>query len=387
MRLGIYCDFPYRREGEVIFAEQPFALFMQGLAPHVEQLTLIGRLDPRPGRLPFRVADGVALAGLPHYERMSDPRRALPALVRSLGAFWRALDDLDMVWLLGPNPLSVAFALLAVARRRRVALGVRQDTVAYAVARHPGRRMLQAGAVLLDRAYRILGRRLPVVAVGPDLARRYAGGGPVLPICVSLVPAAELERARPEREYEEGELRVLSVGRLDAEKNPVLLADVLARLLALDRRWRLVVCGEGDQAEALAQRLDALGVADRAELRGYVPVDAGLADVYRESHALLHISWTEGFPQVLVEAFAADLPTVATRVGGVAELAGDAALLVPPGEAEAPAQAVARVGRDGELRERLVAAGRERAAAHTLEAECERLAAFLSAPVPELLPA
>ena len=110
-----------------------------------------------------------------------------------------------------------------------------------------------------------------------------------------------------------------------------------------------------------------------------MPIDGGLLDLYRESHALLHVSWTEGLPQILFEAFAAGLPVVATAVGGVTEAAGDAALLIPPGDPEAAAEALERVAADAELREQLVRAGLERARAVTLEAESERLARFIAA--------
>src|SRR5204863_7658467 len=135
-------------------------------------------------------------------------------------------------------------------------------------------------------------------------------------------------------------LQILTVGRIDAAKNPLLLADALARLSDGERRWRLVVCGVGPMEEPLARRLEELGVSDRAELRGYVPVDAGLLELYRESHAFLHVSWTEGVPQILFECFASRLPMVATEVGGVPEAVGPAALLVPPGDAGAAAEAL-----------------------------------------------
>ena len=91
------------------------------------------------------------------------------------------------------------------------------------------------------------------------------------------------------------------------------------------------------------------------------------------------MSWTEGVPQVLFEAFAAGLPVVATSVGGVTVAAGDAALLVPPGQADPPARELARIGSDPELRRRLVEAGAARVREHTTEAETRRVAEFLSA--------
>ena len=110
-----------------------------------------------------------------------------------------------------------------------------------------------------------------------------------------------------------------------------------------------------------------------------MPIDGGLLELYRTSHAFLHVSWTEGFPQVLVEAFASGLPVVATAVGGVPAAADGAALLVEPDDAPAAAEALERIAADGELRRQLIAAGLERARGGTLEAASARLAEFLSA--------
>jgi glycosyltransferase involved in cell wall biosynthesis len=379
VRLAVYTDYVYRREGDAVYAERAFALFLAGLAPHVERLVIVGRLDPRSGASHYRLPDGVEFVPLPHYRSLVDARRSIPAMARSLGRFWRVLREVDTAWLLGPYALSVLFAVMAAMRRRRVALGVRQDTLEYVRSRHPGRRWVHAAARLLDAIYRTLARRFPVVVVGPELARHYAAAPRVLPVTVSLVPEAQI--ATPEevadRSYD-GELVALSVGRLEREKNPLLLADILARLREQDPRWRLVVAGEGPLEGELRERLSELGVDNAADVRGYVPIDGGLPELYRSSHAFLHVSWTEGLPQVLFEAFAAGLPVVATEVGGVPAAAAGAALLVPPGDPDRPAGALARLGRDPELRARLVAAGLERAREHTLEAEVRRVAEFLA---------
>jgi glycosyltransferase involved in cell wall biosynthesis len=108
-------------------------------------------------------------------------------------------------------------------------------------------------------------------------------------------------------------------------------------------------------------------------------VDAGLHDLYRSADYFLHVSWTEGLPQVIFEAFAARLPVVATAVGGVPDAAGEAALLVPPGSAEAAVQALARLAGDAALRSRLVEAGVEQVRRHTTAAEVRRVAEFFGA--------
>jgi len=380
VKLAVYTDYVYRQAEGTVYAERAFALFLAALAPHVERLRLIGRLAPDGGLARYALPPGVELAGLPHYATLADPVAALGSLGRSFRRLWHALDDTDVVWVLGPYPHAIVLVAVALCRRRSVVLGVRQDWPRYVRRRRPGRRWMHWSADALEWIWRGLAHRLPVVAVGPELSAHYAHAPAVLELVVSLVPAAELERPGATRDYT-GDLSILSVGRLDEEKNPLLLADVLALLSQDKPRWRLRVCGEGDLAGALSSRLAELGVGERAELLGYVPLGEELFELYRSSHALLHVSWTEGFPQVLVEAFSAGLPVVATDVGGVRAGVDGAALLIAPGDPGAAAESLRRVAADEELRARLTGAGRRRAAELTLEAQIGRLVEFLlSAP-------
>jgi glycosyltransferase involved in cell wall biosynthesis len=378
VHVAVYSDLEYGRRGDTLVAQESFALFVARLREHVGRLVLVGRVNPRAGAaLPHRLPAGVELLELPYYTALTEPIGVLRGISGSLVRFWRLLGDIDVVWLLGPHPLALAFALIGHARRRRVVIGVRQDMRRYVRHRHPRRRALHLVAELLELAWRALARVDATVVVGQDLAHRYRRSAVLVPIAVSLIDESDvvdLDEALA-RSYD-GELRVLSVGRLDAEKNPLLLADVLARLLADDARWVMVVCGDGSERQALAARLSSLRVAEHADLRGALPFPE-LRGMYARSHVLLHASWTEGVPQVLFEAFAAGVPVVATDVGGVAAAVRRAALLVPPGDGGAAAAAVARLAGDAALRRRLVAAGLELARGQTASAECERVAAVL----------
>ena len=195
MRLAVYTDYVYRRAGGAVYAERAFALFLAGLADHVERLVIVGRLDPRSGESHYRLPDSVEFVPLPHYGSLVDARRSVPAMVRSLGRFWRVLRDVDTAWLLGPYALSILFAGMTAVRGRRVTLGVRQDLPRYVRSRHPGRRWVYVAALALEGAYRALARRWPVVVVGPDLARRYGRARRVLPITVSLVAREQIASA------------------------------------------------------------------------------------------------------------------------------------------------------------------------------------------------
>jgi glycosyltransferase involved in cell wall biosynthesis len=375
VRVAAYTDYVYRRRDGAVYAQRAFALFLARLGQEVEALAIAGRLDPEPGESYYRLPDDIEFVPLPHYASLASPLRALPAMVRSLGRFWRLLGRVDAAWLLGPYPLSFVFVLMAALRRRPVFLGVRQDWPTYVRSRHPDSRPLHAVAWLMEAAWRALARVYPVVVVGPELARNYSRARAVLPVTVAMVDEEQIAPPRTQP----SSFTVLSVGRLETEKNPLLLADVLAGLRERDPRWRLVVAGEGPMRADLEARLETLGVAEHADLLGYVPVDAGLHDLYRSADYFLHVSWTEGLPQVIFEAFAARLPVVATAVGGVPDAAGEAALLVPAGSADAAVEALVRLASDEALRAQLVEAGVERVRRHTTAAEVRRIAEFFTA--------
>ncbi len=390
MRLGIYMDIVYRSDGRDLWTDQAVILFATKLTSQMSEIALIGRLDPTPGTAPYRVSGSqVRLVALPHYPSVASVVMLARAVRRSCAAFASELERLDAVWLFGPHPLSILFASIARRRRVPVFLGVRQDFVSYIRNRLPSRRWLWAMPVahVLERTYRMLARGMPTVTVGDDLAAKYRSSrAPVLATGFSLLRADEV--VPPEDALAkswDGELRLFNVGRLDPEKNPTLLPEVLARLRARDPRWRLAIAGEGPMKEAVRRRAEELKVLDAMELLGYVANGPQLWDEYRRSHAFLHVSLTEGLPQVLWEAQGAGLPVVATNVGGIgaALTDGTSALLIPPDSIEAAARAIERLSSDTALRRRLIAAGLENARRETLDVHVDRIARFMRASVGE----
>jgi glycosyltransferase involved in cell wall biosynthesis len=387
MRLGVYSDMRFRRSGDRISAGQPFIRFITSLPPRVDEVVVFGRLDAVEGSLAYPLPRrGVRFVPLPHYPRVTALGAVARSLPRTCSAFQAELGRLDAVLVFGPHPVALVFACLARRRGTPLVLGVRHDYPRYIRGRLPGRGWGWAvpAARAIELAFLRLAARSPVIALGDELARRYQRGAPVLSTGFALVRRADV--VSPEialaRDWH-GELRVLSVGRLDPEKNPLLLVDILARLREDSRRWRLVVAGEGHLRPAVAAAAARRGLSDSLELLGHVPNGPQLWDLYRNSHAFLHVSLTEGLPQVLVEAMAAGLPIVATRVGGVAAALGDGArgLLVPPRDAGAAAAALDRLAADPQLRAWLAISGTLRAEEETLEVQLDRLAAFLASAV------
>src|SRR5215208_827099 len=383
-RLGIYFEIPFRRDEGGFSTHVPFIRFVLALRPHFDGLVLIGRVDPKPGREHYAVPDDVEVAALPHYASLTDTTGILSTLPATLRAIWDALGSVDAVWVIGPVPTSIPVAVLGLARKKRLVLGVRRNLPHYVRHRLGGKRWAPAlgAAYLLEALFRLLARRIPTVAVGADLARLYSGGAaPVLELAVSLVSEADVHSLSAGTHHPDAgrPVELLSVGRLDPEKAPEMLLKALARLEErTPGRYRLTIVGEGQLEDKLRAEADPFG--DAVRFRGHVPNGPELFELYRSSDIFVHVARTEGLPQVLTEAQAAGLPTVATDVGGVRAGLGDGAeaLLVPPNDPEALAAAVTRLASDGDLRAVFRERGIARARTLTLERQATRVAAFIS---------
>jgi glycosyltransferase involved in cell wall biosynthesis len=110
---------------------------------------------------------------------------------------------------------------------------------------------------------------------------------------------------------------LVSVGRLSPEKGQDLLLAAIAELAPRYPELRLKIAGIGPLEGALRARAEQLGIANRVEFLGYVK---DMPRLYSEVDLVVQSSFTEGLPNVIVEAAYLRVPIVATEVGGTAEV-------------------------------------------------------------------
>jgi glycosyltransferase involved in cell wall biosynthesis len=143
--------------------------------------------------------------------------------------------------------------------------------------------------------------------------------------------------------------------------------NLVEALRIVDRPPLIRLLGDGVERPRIEAAIAAAGLGGTLRLEGRLPdAAAQLAHV----QFCVQPSNDEGLPNAILEAMAAGVPVVATRVGGIPELIHDGVdgLLVPPGDPAALAAAIARLASDEALRVRLGAAARERARAFSWEA-------------------
>ena len=136
--------------------------------------------------------------------------------------------------------------------------------------------------------------------------------------------------------------RILTAGRLAPVKGHADLLHALAPLLSRTENVALSIAGEGSERTSLEALVRALGIERQVEFLGY---RSDLPELLAASQLFVLPSRMEGFGLAVVEAMAARVPVVATRVGGVPEVFPDWAQewLVDPGDLQALGQAIERV--------------------------------------------
>jgi 1,2-diacylglycerol 3-alpha-glucosyltransferase len=167
---------------------------------------------------------------------------------------------------------------------------------------------------------------------------------------------------------------VLSVGRVTAEKNPDLLLQAFAMVVAAKPTARLVLVGVQQGRGRLRRRIAGLGLGARVEVVPPVPHEAVFA-YYRAADVLAFASTTDTQSLVLAEAEAAGTPVVVADPQLAARPGDTARVTCAPVPAEFAA-ALLRMLDDPELRARTTAAGLAATAAYPPSAYVARLTAL-----------
>jgi glycosyltransferase involved in cell wall biosynthesis len=391
IRLAILDDNPFVRlpDGDVRPRASLFHLFVEAVirngpfapADYLVPVAELGADEPPPGldavdERCLRVVATRPFRGIADYMAHAPVMAASNwPLVR------RTVGTADLVWIKAPASNAALVGLAC--RRARVPRFTWVAGSVRDVARSQARTGLSGAAarvagVVYDGTTRLLERTGPSIRLDEEFF-------------TSVVTPADIERTRsmpvdPVAPTDERPLRIAWAGRIAAEKG---LDDLLAAVKSLEADGmpvRLSIIGDGPVRAVLEEQAAASGLDGRVRWHGYLADRSAYLDALRDADIFALPSRAEGVPKVLVEAMAAGLPLVAARVGAVPALlrGGERGRLVEPHDAAALATAIADLALDQSARVRLRNAGLDFAAAHTAEAQADRLVGWMRRSFPNL---
>ena len=389
MRLGIVYHMPFWVDtaGTLREVEGSFARYVDSLAPYFDEIVLCVPVlkEGRGEGTPIR-SSNVTLAALPPFE---GPVQFYPKLMRVLPRLLSFVRRIDVLHCRVPTPAAMfAFTLAKLFGRPAFVLVV--GDLAALLPTMPYRGLKQAlwkaYTAFEERNVQWMVDRSLVFANGAALAAKHSRiGQPVIETRTTTIDADSI--ALREDTCAGRRVKLLTVSRIDPRKGLRVLPEAVRLLVDRGHDVTLDVVGPAVGAPGEAERVAieaaavSYGVADRLRFCGAVPLDRLLPMYGSYDLFVLPTLPGEGIPRVLLEAMAAGLPVITSRVAGIPSLITHESngLLMPEATAAATADAVQRCVADAALRRRLIAEGYATARRHTLQGLAARMMGEVSA--------
>ena len=302
--------------------------------------------------------------GLPFGKSLAMPVRE----IEWSRCMWSAVAKLDC-----EDPVDVAetgenMALQQIASGRKPPVVIRGHGNPLSIKQVSGNRV--GWGDRLGRKLELAGmRRANAITAVSKFQARELGKDLSLPeAAIHVIPnpisPALLQQALKQPRVEPAKPVVLYTGRIELNKGSLELLRSIDRVASQFPDVEYVVAGGRHNSiddRSLDGALGRNGTREHVRLLGHVPWQQ-LADCYRRASVFVMPSYYETFGISVIEAMAFGLPVVATSVGGLPEVVEDGVtgILVPPGNSEALADAIIRLLRDPDLRQRMGWAGQER---------------------------
>ena len=262
--------------------------------------------------------------------------------------FWRRMKKLRGIW----KRTEVDLVLSCAGKNNFMTIVTTAFTktlpvvsvVAEAKEEYPGKLMRFLANLLFPHAAGVI---LQTERAKEFFSKRVAKTAVILPN--SLNPDFIKARYRGKREKQ-----IVSVGRLDANKNHEMVIRAFAKVAERYPEYTLTIYGDGELRSMLEELVAALELSGKVFLPGVV---SDIALRIEKASLFLHTSYSEGMSNALIEALALGLPVIATDVpsGGTVELIehGVNGFVIPPGDQKALEEAMEKLLSDPELADRL----------------------------------
>lgn len=280
--------------------------------------------------------------------------QTLLRLPRTVRYVLRAIRECDRYYVQMPEIVGIIVGLLLWVLRKKYAVEVIADAMGSVTWAKRQVRFVRLYAWIIDRLSAfVIWRARCATYVSQYLRQRYPNREPshTWVFCSAELADEWVGRPRDAEFFRKGPLRILSVGRLSAEKDHFTLIRAFAEMLRMqDRSGELHLVGIGPEQDRLKRLAEDLGIAESVRFWGHLPRGQALHELFDTCHVFVMPSRSEGMGRALVEAMSKGMAALGSRIGGIPELLEPEALF-PAGDERTLARKMAELAGKPELLE------------------------------------
>ncbi len=339
MKIGVYLETGYYKEGETLFCEDIYTILLNNLSREdtfsfsflgrqlggkKENMYRIDRYDRFWELTPFNDLAALCVEW-PLFKRRNKP---------TLSAFVQSVDKLLVM---SPMPICIELIKLAEKYGKPIVLLARQDTRRVLPQRYRGVKKWFATvlAYYFERQVeRLVAKHkdITVMALGSKIAERFGQFTHNVHCMASSryrLSDIMLPEALPPIDWAHT-VNLLFVGRVEVNKGLSELLACLSGNMPFD--WHLTIVGNGAFMPEVKRLIKQYGMSEKVELAGFISFGPHLMEQYKSHDIFILPSYSEGLPQVVLEAMAGGCFVMATNVGGTPDVvdSGRTGLLFSP---------------------------------------------------------
>jgi glycosyltransferase involved in cell wall biosynthesis len=307
-----------------VYTSDIFIIFINKLKLNGE-ITALGRLSKQDFS-PKHQLRNMGFISLSYYKSLRSLIKIYPFyILRNLKKIFCFTKDIDLLLISASGPISVLLIWFMKIQRKKVIIFIRSDIRELIKAKDHNTFMLDIFANWIESSFEKSVKNnssITAFAFGDDIFNRYSKfSNSVISAASSRFEMSHIISSDELSFNDTSCVNLLYVGRLSKGKGLNLLIETVSMLKS--NRFKLTIIGDGDIKDELVLLVKNLGLNEKIIFKGYIPFGERLFKEYSHYDVLILPSFSEGLPQVILEAMARGVAVVASGVGGIKDLIKD----------------------------------------------------------------
>ncbi len=321
MKLGVYLETVYCKQNQYLFCKDIYTILLNRIATDFD-INYIGHVSPDLSSGMYQVKLYNKLYELSSYKNLVSLCLKYP--------FYRILNhriicdfvrQMDCLLIMAPSPISLEIVRLAIKYDKKIVLLIRQDTRFVIPLRYRGIKKIfaQMLANWWENKLEIFvqNNNLSVLGLGYVITERYKHFSSNVSCFVSS-RYKDCDIVLPKNVKNinfDGVVKLLFVGRVEINKGIIELLKVLSDFDGF--KFHLTIVGDGNFMSEVKKWILKVNLSQNVTCQGYLAFGPQLMNIYREHDIFILPSYSEGLPQVILEAMANGCLVLSTSVGSV----------------------------------------------------------------------